>query len=187
IVTFSQFLFISLSPYIQNISPSLKLNPFFNMANATVTENCSFCTSLDDLNDIEFSNIDSSLIMSLLEDSQVEVGDDERLRSVIQSLEAEIINQDSFLETNSEGYLEDYQFSDVEQMDSCSTSPDHIYFEGIDMEVPYCSPTDDMTGYFMGHFADEIENVVEFVGVTDYSQVCYGMAMEEDGYHGLWQ
>lgn len=146
------------------------------MANATVlTEACSF----DDLNDIEFSvsDIDSSLVMSLLEDSQVLEGtDDERLRSVIQSLEAEIINQDSFLqEINSE----DYQFSDVEQIESCSTSPDCIYFEGFDLE---------MMPYVISHFADEIENVFEFVGVSDYSEICCGMAMEEeDDYHGLWQ
>ncbi|KAL0406590.1 UNVERIFIED_CONTAM: hypothetical protein Slati_3972900 [Sesamum latifolium] len=155
---------------------------------AILTENCSFSASLDDLNDVEFSNIDSSFIMSLLDDSQVEGGDDQRLISVIQSLEAEIMTPNSFLETNSECYLEDYAFSDVEQMDGCSTSSDHVYFEGIDMDVSYMSTlTDDMTSYFIDQSAEEMENVVEFVGLRDYSQVCCGLAMEEDDYSGLWQ
>ncbi|KAK4420620.1 hypothetical protein Salat_2012500 [Sesamum alatum] len=159
------------------------------MASATTTENCSFSTSLDDLNGVEFSNIDTSILMCLLDDSQVEGGDDERLISVIQSLEAEIMTPSSFLETNySECYQEDYVFSDVEQMDSCSTSSDHVYFEGIDMDVPYSLLTDDMTSYFIDQFVDEMENVVEFVALRDYSQVCCGVAMEEDHhYNGLWQ
>lgn len=156
------------------------------MDSATVTQNCSFDTILDDFCDIELSDIDCSLVMSLFEDSQlVEGEDDERFRSVIQSLEAEITNnQDySFLETNSEGYY-DYQHSDdAEQMDSCSTSPDHmIHFEGIDVGLlPYSSPMDDTTSHFT------VDDMVEFAGLRDYSHVCYGMAMEEEDYHGLWQ
>ncbi|PIM98693.1 hypothetical protein CDL12_28820 [Handroanthus impetiginosus] len=158
------------------------------MATTIVTENYSFNTGLEDLNDIEFSNIDASFLMSLTEDSQID--DDERLRSVIQSLEAEILNQNSFLETNSE---EKYQFSSIQQMESCCTSADHdqghdFYFEGIDMEMPYyCSSADEMSSYFSCHFEDNVENMAEFGGLTDYSQVCYGMAMEEDDYSGLWQ
>ncbi|KAL0301343.1 UNVERIFIED_CONTAM: hypothetical protein Sradi_6411100 [Sesamum radiatum] len=159
------------------------------MASATIlAENCSFVEDLDDLNDVEFSNIDSSFIMSLLDDSQVEDGDDQRLISVIQSLEAEIMTPNSFSETNAECYLEDYAFSDVEQMDGCSTSSDHVYFEGIDVDVSYMSLTDDMmTSYFIHQSADQMENVAEFVGLRDYSQVGCGVAMEEDDYSGLWQ
>ncbi|KAL0320504.1 UNVERIFIED_CONTAM: hypothetical protein Sradi_5311900 [Sesamum radiatum] len=155
------------------------------MASATIlTETCSFGENLDDLNDVEFSNIDSSFIMSLLDDSQVEGGDDQRLISVIQSLEAEIMTPNLFLETNSK----DYAFPDVEQMDCCSTSSDHVYFEGIDVDVSYMSMLiDDMTSYFIHQSADEMESVVEFVGLRDYSQVCCGVAMEEDDYSGLWQ
>ncbi|KAI3457534.1 hypothetical protein Pfo_014197 [Paulownia fortunei] len=159
------------------------------MANATAAENCFINQSCDDLNVVEFSNIDNSLLMSLLEDSQVEDGDDETLRIVIQSLEQEIMNQDSCLETyNSDGYPEDYRFSDVLQLESCSTSPDHhLDFEWIDMDMAYSSPSDDMTSYFIGHFTDKIENMVELGGVGDYSQDCSGVPMEEDYYTGLWQ
>ncbi|KAL2247249.1 UNVERIFIED_CONTAM: hypothetical protein Sindi_2577200 [Sesamum indicum] len=158
------------------------------MASATIlAENCSFGENLDELNDVEFSNIDSSFIMSLLDDSPVEGGDDQTLISVIQSLESEIMTPNSFLETNSECCLEDYAFSDVEQMYGCSTSSDHVYFEGIDGDMSYMSLTNDMTSYFIDQSADLMENVVEFVGLRDYSQVCCGVAIEEDDYNGLWQ
>lgn len=159
------------------------------MANATATENCFFDQNYDDLNVDNFSNIDSSLLMSLLEDSQAEDGDDEMLRIMIQSLEPEIMNQDSCLETyNSDGSSEDYRFSDVEQLESCSTSPDHhLDFEWIDMEMAYSCPSDEMARYF-GHFTEKIETMVhELGGLEDYSQVYYEMHMEEDDYIGLWQ
>ncbi|KAL0443724.1 UNVERIFIED_CONTAM: hypothetical protein Slati_2095100 [Sesamum latifolium] len=153
------------------------------MAKAIQTETCFWGRSCDDLDDVEFSNIDDSLIMSLLEDSQVEDGDDERLRAVIQSLEAEIMSQNSCLEAydHSEGCPDDYRFCDVEQPESCSTSPDHcLDFEWIDMETvqtDYSIHNDEMTSYF-----------IELGGVGDYSQVYnYGMPMEEDDYSDLWR
>ncbi|KAK4438987.1 hypothetical protein Salat_0233300 [Sesamum alatum] len=154
------------------------------MANATPTETCVRGGSCGDLDDVEFSNTDDSLvIMSLLEDSQVEDGDDERLRAVIQSLEAEIMCQNSCLEAyDSKACPGHYRFCDVEQPDSCSTSPDHcLDFEWIDMETvqtDYSIRDDEMTNYF-----------VELGGVGDYSQVySYGMAMDhEDDYSDLWR
>ncbi|KAG8386667.1 hypothetical protein BUALT_Bualt03G0172800 [Buddleja alternifolia] len=169
------------------------------------TETCYFNKSSDDeyLNDIDhFSNymIENSLLMSLLEDSQLvedNTGSDhEMLRSLIQSFEAEIdVNidhEDSCLETSSsEGdHLEEYRFSDVEQqvlVDGCSTSisEDHQDIGDYwidDIEMAYSYPSDDMTtGYFIGEFIDNI--------VGDYSQVCcdHGMTIEEDGYSALWQ
>ncbi|KAI3465944.1 hypothetical protein Pfo_022607 [Paulownia fortunei] len=142
------------------------------MASTTVTENSSCTTCHDGLDYTEFSNTDTSLLMSLLEDSQVEDEDDERLRNVIQSLEAELVNEASFSESNSEGYLEYYdQLSDIEQMNSCCTSPDHLDFEWIDMEMAYSSPIfDEIGSYFM-----------------DDPQICHGMAVEEAKDIGLWQ
>ncbi|KAL0353933.1 UNVERIFIED_CONTAM: hypothetical protein Sangu_0974600 [Sesamum angustifolium] len=150
------------------------------MANATANETCLWGRSCDVLDDVEFSNIDDSLVMSLLEDSQVEEGDDERLRAVIQSLEAEIMSQNSCSEAyDSEGCLDDYRFCDVEQPESCSPQPDHcLDFEWIDMETvqtDYCIPNDEMMSYF-----------IELGGVGDNSQAySYGMAMEEDDYSDL--
>ncbi|KAG8386669.1 hypothetical protein BUALT_Bualt03G0173100 [Buddleja alternifolia] len=141
--------------------------------------------------------------MSLLEDSQLlledNIGDNhEKLRSVIQPLEAEINDanidhvESCLEESSSHGYhLEDYRFSDLEQqvlVDSCSTSiSDHqdIGDQWIDdMEMAYSYPSDDMiTGYFIGDFTDKIATMVEFGGVEDYSQICYDvMTMEEDDY-----
>ncbi|GFQ05754.1 hypothetical protein PHJA_002719500 [Phtheirospermum japonicum] len=146
------------------------------MANAIAAENCFF--DCDDLNAVEFPNIDKSIVMSLLEDSslvQMEDGDDEMLRIVIQSLEREI--------NKSNEYSEDCRFSDDEQLESCSTSPDHhrLDFDWIDTEMDYSSPGDEMTSYFIGNYTDEI-------GVLgDYSEFCYEMPMEEDEYCSLWQ
>lgn len=159
------------------------------MANAIVPENFLLdFSSPDDLNDMEFSNVVDSLLMSLLEDSRLEQGDDERLRFLMESLQAEVSDDDSFtLTSNSEGQVvEDYRFSsNLEQMDSCCTSPDHLDYEWMDMAYP--SHIDDMTAYFAGCFAENLENVAE-LGAGDYSQVCFEMQMEEDiDYSSLWQ
>ncbi|KAL2245571.1 UNVERIFIED_CONTAM: hypothetical protein Sindi_2825300 [Sesamum indicum] len=162
------------------------------MANATATENCFWYKNSDDVDDTEFLNIDNSLVMSLLEDSEVEDGDNERLRTVIQSLEAEIMSQNSCFGTNdSEGCSDDYRSCDVEQqLSSCSTSPDRcLDFECIDMEADYSYLTDEVGNYFNCQFTDKIESTMfELGGEVDYSQVfSYAVAMEEDEYCGLWQ
>lgn len=136
------------------------------MASATAT-------NYDDLNVDEFTNIDTSLLMAFLE---AEDGDDEMFPSTI-----EITNLESCSETtddSSEGSL----FSEVDELESCSTSPLHHNpdFEWIDnMEMDY-----EMNGYFIAPFT---ENMAEFGGLEDYTQTCYGMSMEEDVYIGLWQ
>ncbi|KAK4438999.1 hypothetical protein Salat_0234500 [Sesamum alatum] len=161
------------------------------MANTTATESCFWYNNSDDIDDTEFLNIDNSLVMSFLEDSEVEDGDNERLRTVIQSLEAEIMSQDSCLGTyDSEGYSDDYRSSDLEQLSSCSTSPDRsLDFEWIYVETDYSCLNDEVAGYFNGQFTEKIENsMFELGGEVDYSQVySYSMAMEEDEYCGLWQ
>lgn len=143
------------------------------MASAAASENCFLDQMCDDLNTADdFSNIDSSFLMSLLNDSQGEDEDDEMLRAVILSLEPEITNHVSCSGTDNS---EDNGFSD----ECCSTSHDHYPdFEWIGMEMEM-----EMTGYFTG-------NMVEVGGLEeDYSQVCYEMAMEEDedDYIDLWQ
>ncbi|KAL0443723.1 UNVERIFIED_CONTAM: hypothetical protein Slati_2095000 [Sesamum latifolium] len=162
------------------------------MANATATENCFWYKDSDDVDDTEFLNIDNSLVMSLLEDSEVEDGDSERLRTVIQSLEAEIMSQNSGFGTyDSEGCSDDCRSCDVkQQLSSCSTSPDRcLDFEWIDMETDYSCLNDEVGNYFSGQFTDRIESTMfELGGEVDYSQVfSYAVDMEEDEYCGLWQ
>ncbi|KAL2245572.1 UNVERIFIED_CONTAM: hypothetical protein Sindi_2825400 [Sesamum indicum] len=157
------------------------------MANTTATENCFWYKNSDEIDDTEFLNIDNSLVMSLLEDSEVEDGDNERLRTVIQSLEAEIMSQNSCMGTyDLEGCPDDYRSCDV----SCSTSPDRcLDFEWIDMERDYSYLNDEVGNYFNGQFTDKTGSTMfELGGEVDYSQVfSYAMAMEEDEYCGLWQ
>ncbi|KAK4438992.1 hypothetical protein Salat_0233800 [Sesamum alatum] len=161
------------------------------MANATATESCFWYNNSDDIDDSEFLNIDNSLVMSLLEDSEVEDGDNERLRTVIQSLEAEIMSQNSCLGTyDLEGCSDDYRSSDLEKLSSCSTSPDRsLDFEWIDVETDYSCLNDEVAGYFSGQFTDKIDNsMFELGGEVDYLQgFSYSMAMEEDEYCSLWQ
>lgn len=108
--------------------------------------------------------------------------DEETLRILIQSLEPEVdMNQDS----------DQYQLSDLDQLESCcSASPDHDHldFEWLDMEMDYSYPT---SYNFNGHdFTEKIMEEITMVdqGLPDYSQLCYGMTMEEDDHYiGLWQ
>lgn len=134
--------------------------------------------SCDDLNVDEFSNIDTSLLMALLQDTQTEGGyGDEKLQSMIPSLLPEIMNHESCLETE-DSASEDYLFSEVDDLESCSTSPHHHKdFEWMDMEIGYPC---EMAGYFT-------EEMVEVGGLEDYAQACYGMSMEEDDFIALWQ
>lgn len=155
------------------------------MASFAATENCFLDQSCDDLNVDELLNIDTSMIMSLLEDLQAEDGDGDVLRALVQSLRPEIMNQDSCTETcSSDDSSEECRFSEVDEIECCSNSTSldhHPNYEWIDMEMDYYScPGYEMTDYFT-------ENMVEFGGLEDYSQVCNGMAMEEDDYIGLWQ
>ncbi|KAL3613734.1 hypothetical protein CASFOL_041808 [Castilleja foliolosa] len=145
------------------------------MANAISTGNYFF--DCDDLNAIEFPNIDESLVLSLLEDSSlVQTKDEEMLTSVIQSLEREI--------NDSNEYSKDCRFSDDWQLESCSTSSDKhcdVEFDWIDTEMDYSCPDDEMASYFIGNCTDEL-------GVFgDYSEFCYVPMEEEDEYCSLWQ
>lgn len=142
--------------------------------------NAEFC--LDDFNLDELININTSLVVSFLEDSLVEEGDDQVLRAMMESLEPEITNHDSCSETyfSDEGSSEECLSEEVE----CCSSISHHHnqdFEWMDMEMDYSCPSYEITGYFVSR------NMVEHSGLEDYSQVCDGMTMEEDGYIGLWQ
>ena len=120
----------------------------------------------DELSVDEFSNIDTSLVMSLLQEEDM-----------IGSFEPELVDQClSSSETSVSG---DNEYGFCDEMS-------HPDFEWVDMEMAYSCPSDEITGYnFIGRFTAEYE------GLEDYSRVWYDnmpMAMEEeDDYIGLWQ
>ncbi|CAA3000357.1 Hypothetical predicted protein [Olea europaea subsp. europaea] len=129
-------------------------------------------TSFSDLNDIEFLDIDSALLESLLEESPMEAGDDEILRNVIQSLEEEISDNNLMPEIYEGCNVDDCSSLDLDLMDSCSTtSPDF----GFGWTADY------MTNYLMEHSAEVFE------GIEDYSQDYGVLPFEEMGYTSLWQ
>ncbi|KAL1538378.1 hypothetical protein AAHA92_27133 [Salvia divinorum] len=129
-------------------------------------------SNYDDLSVDEFSNIDTSLVMSLLQEGD---RDDDTLRLMIESFEPGLADQCLSSETSVSGD-NGYRFCDE------MSRPD---FEWVDMEAAYSCPSDEIAGYFDGRFAAEYE------GLEDYSRVWYDdmpMAMEEeDDYIGLWQ
>lgn len=182
---------------------------------SVVSENWSNTKISDELEKIDVLDIDiNALLMSLLQDSLVENGDDERLLSVIKSLEAEIIdphninhvmNVDDPISTvvepmSSEGYLEDCQSSDAWQTNDqdCSISDgyhdlDFSWINGVEM---VSSPMgDDINMWCMDPCGDhELDNrSVEFGEVRDYYYYCQQVfdvvvPLEEPGYSiSLWQ
>lgn len=118
----------------------------------------------DDLNLDEFSNIDSSLVLSLMGDARAEDAGD------IESLEPEIVNGCSSSESSVSG--DEYRFCE-DEAESCSSTASPEYEWDDEMET---------MAYFVG----------EHQGLEDYSQVWYDemmpMAMEEEyDYICLWQ
>uniref|UniRef100_A0A5B7ASK9 Uncharacterized protein n=1 Tax=Davidia involucrata TaxID=16924 RepID=A0A5B7ASK9_DAVIN len=151
-------------------------------------ENWACINGNDDFDNFEVTEINGALLMSLLEESQGEECDDERLRSVIQSLEAEIDSNmmdghDSLVETEWGS-----QLSGGGQVDGhdCSTSHD-LDFNWMDMEMVPSLPGDDMTNWYMDPCGDEMDGIIEFGGVRDYSHIYYGIPLEENGCGSLWQ
>ncbi|KAG6398116.1 hypothetical protein SASPL_139568 [Salvia splendens] len=134
--------------------------------------------SYDDFNLDELLNMDSSLVMSFLEDSQVEEGDDDQV----------LRDMETYFSDN--GSSEECRFSEEvdDQLECCTSSSHHHLhqqdFEWIDVEMDYSCPSYEATGYFISCITGDM---VDVGGLDDYSQVCNGMDIEEDGYIGLWQ
>ncbi|XP_011045592.1 PREDICTED: uncharacterized protein LOC105140446 [Populus euphratica] len=150
-------------------------------------ENISIKTGDDDLKGIEGFD-DDALLMSLLEESQGDhESNEERLRSVIQSLEAEI--NPSIMSDGYETAMDPAEMPrDGEDTDELPKTAEMeslgLDFELVDMEVVPSSPGDhDMNYWYMEPSENDI---VEF-GVTNYFQFGHEAAMEEHGYSSLWQ
>lgn len=138
---------------------------------------------------IEVSESDGAILMSFLEESQGEERDQEdELNSIIRSLEAEINSNamdghdltDLDPKFISDG--EDGQLCKVgRQVDShdCAVPHDQLGFGWVDMEpVPW----------YMEPCEIEMDGIIEFGGLGDYSQMNYCIALDqEQGYRSLWQ
>ncbi|GFZ07605.1 hypothetical protein Acr_19g0005420 [Actinidia rufa] len=151
---------------------------------ASVPENWACINGDDDeFDQFKVNEIDSDLLMSLLEELHGEECDDERLTSMIRSLEAEInpivMDGHDLPMHNSDSC----QPSDAAQVDGqdCSMAHD-LDLHWMHVEMAPASPSDEMTNWYMDPCGDE------FDGVRDHSQNLYGVVhLEELSYGSLWQ
>ncbi|PIA41579.1 hypothetical protein AQUCO_02200193v1 [Aquilegia coerulea] len=105
-----------------------------------------------ELDGMEISETDAALLMTLLEESHVEEVEDGKLKSVIQSLEAEIGRSD-----------EDAIWDDIGDCSSSCMFDMYDSFDWIDTEMASTSPNDDGMGNW---YAYSVEN--ELVGMTNF-------------------
>ncbi|OIT20347.1 hypothetical protein A4A49_38645 [Nicotiana attenuata] len=178
------------------------------MATLVPAENWACIDGYDDFSNFEVSQIDGEIVMSLLDDMQSELGDDhdddERLTSVIRSLEAEIDlgqsrpaftsvvsdltvrvhGHDSFQDRNYN--LEDLQSRDIVaqcQSQDFAESND-LDFSWMEMEIEMASsyPTDGMNLWYMDTNYGQDHEVDD--GISDYTDTVF---FEGNDYHSLWQ
>jgi len=158
----------------------------------------AFINGVDEgLDQFEVQEIDGALLMSLLEESNAEDCDDDKLTSVIRSLEAEIDpnmmdGHDLSMDLGWGSNPENFQPFDVAQVDDldCSISHDLDDFDWMEMEmemIPPSSPSDEMNNWYMDPCGDELDGVIGFGAVTDFSNMYYGVPLEELTYGSLWQ
>ncbi|KAF5204073.1 hypothetical protein FRX31_006340 [Thalictrum thalictroides] len=106
-----------------------------------------------ELDGMEVSETNAAFLMALLEESHEEEAEDGRLRSVIQSLEAEI-----------DPSVEDVIWDDIGDSSSSSMFDMYDSFDWIDIEMASStSPSDDGMGNW---YVYSVEN--ELVGMTEY-------------------
>ncbi|KAI3695322.1 hypothetical protein L1987_78317 [Smallanthus sonchifolius] len=138
-----------------------------------IQENWASINDQYDFDNFETLEIDDTFLMSILDEPHVEDEcDNERLSSVIRSLEAEI---SPIVIDDRDMSLELEWNTDWENSLQIFTGQNYLKSEDIEynwMEM------DDM--YIQG-YEDGIG------GVKDYSQISYGNNIEEHGYGALWQ
>ncbi|KAL0353932.1 UNVERIFIED_CONTAM: hypothetical protein Sangu_0974500 [Sesamum angustifolium] len=161
---------------------------------STVAENWEYADTTHDCSEnFELSQINHSLLMSLLDETQVDDCDDERLTNVIRSLEAEIdySGHDYAYDHNTiwENDLVDCQSSNDESNDQdCLLQQDDLDLHWMDMETIPSSPSGGMGGWYMDHHGLGMVGGMshEFGGIKNYSHLCYGSPLEEQDYGSLW-
>lgn len=161
-----------------------------------VADNWESVDGHNDFIDTENSQIDQSVLMSLLDESQNEDCDDERLKNVMRSLEAEITPNStdcySFDNLEWEGYPVECQSSSQESINDLEFSKLHdLDFQWMDLEMDPSSPCDGMASWYINidPYEQEMGAVTEFDGLKNYSEIIsYGTPlMEEHDYGLLWQ
>lgn len=136
----------------------------------------------ENLDGVDVLKLNSVFLMSLLEESQGEEYNDEKLESFIRSLEEELNpttmeDQDSVIDSRV------LICNDVQVMDE---------FSWDDMELEGASPSslskDGLSLYMDFHGDDQMDCFVEFGGVTDHSQLYDGVpTLENNGcYNFVW-
>ena len=168
---------------------------FTKMASMAASEKWANINGDDVLEGIKISGFDSAFLMSLMEEVQdhIEESDKERLKSVIQSLEAEINSGKSYVDHDSMNmeWPDHRSISNGEDRQSCSLgqTDDHDFLVSfddldmnglIDMEVVPSSPSHDLNWY-MYPGRDEISN-------DNFVNTYGGVALDQAyGYNFLWQ
>ncbi|KAF7112657.1 hypothetical protein RHSIM_RhsimUnG0205200 [Rhododendron simsii] len=173
--------------------PSISPNFLHNMA-VSLPEHWACVDGNDhDFNQFEVQEIDGALLMSLLEEPNAEDCDNGQLTSVIRSLEAEIdpdlINGDDLsMElgwgADSEGF-QPFDAAQVNGLDFCSIAHDLDDFDWMEVEmIPPSSPSNEMNNWYMDPCGDELDGII---GFGDFSNMYYGVPLEELAYGSLWQ
>ncbi|KAJ0457929.1 hypothetical protein HanIR_Chr15g0779401 [Helianthus annuus] len=144
-----------------------------------IKENWASINDQYDFDSFENLEIDDALLMSILDEPHVEGEcDNEKLSSVIRSLEAEI----------SPIVIDDHDMSmelewNVDWENSHQFLTNQSYIKSQDIEYNWM----DMDDMYIQRYEDEMGGVIEFGGVKDYSQISYANNLEEHGYGALWQ
>ncbi|CAN4104323.1 unnamed protein product [Withania somnifera] len=139
------------------------------------SENWPACNNIisddtDLLNQMEIPDFDSTILMSFLDESQMEYCDDEKLKSLIQSLEAELEYPISII--NNPAATPNYLGSEDNSSEELVDIDD---FSWMDMEMS--SSTSPSDNYSMIEFQ---------VGSDNYSQFLTCIPIEEQVYDSLW-
>ncbi|CAN4103030.1 unnamed protein product [Withania somnifera] len=110
-----------------------------------------------DLNDFEYSRMDSDVFMSFLEEPQFEASDEELLRSVIESSETENIAPSVNTNTDDSILLEQMKAEDSTNL-SCDVE--------LDSDMDCSPPSDDMNIWFSTDCYSEngIQDLTNFLG-----------------------
>ncbi|KAL6198979.1 hypothetical protein ACLB2K_028767 [Fragaria x ananassa] len=139
---------------------------------------------------VEAFQTNDAILMSLLEEFHEEDGDDEeRVNSLIQSLEEEISSPSATMASNGSGFINsELTIDDFQDGNDCSGSlADSSEMGWFDMEQVPCSPSDDMNWY-MDSCEYEMDCLNDSgIWVGDYSHICYGAGLEDNGYSSIWQ
>ncbi|KAI8557987.1 hypothetical protein RHMOL_Rhmol04G0053900 [Rhododendron molle] len=145
-----------------------------------------------DFDQFEIQEIDGALLMSLLEESSPEDCDNDKLTRVMKSLEAEIdqkivdgldLSMDLGWGTDSKGFqpFDAAQTNDLDGLISHSLDD----FDWMEVEmIPRSSPSDEMDNWYMDPCGDALDGIV---GFGDFSNMYYGVPLEELAYGSLWQ